>query len=100
MAREVQHAPIKDYLVNRILSKVNGDLYDPFDEVQLSLIGLGAIAVRERRVEVSSPLIRAILLNSIAKIRPRINFIPMDGNMIDVPALIRLVSLLTVFTFY
>jgi hypothetical protein len=92
LAKEAQQPQNKTYLINHLLSKVEGELYNSDDSVQLDLIGLGAIAIRGEYVEVSSPLVRAILLKSIAKDTPYIPLMPVYKGLLHVPTLIRAIK--------
>lgn len=90
MASQVQEPKYLSFLVQHILSSSNGIEYND-DDTQLELIGMGAVAIRGDNIEASSPLIRAVLLNSVALTKKTCKHPVTNNNLLDVPALVRCV---------
>jgi hypothetical protein len=92
LSSRVKDPQYSEFLARGILSRSVGAAYDPESDVQLKLIGLGALALKNSRVEVPSPLHRIILLKSIlSKQHQHIGLTPVsaDTGSLDVPALVR-----------
>jgi hypothetical protein len=59
---------------------------------QLELIGKGALAKRGNMIEVSSPLIHAVLLKNVVPMKKYIlTSIPVSDGLLDVYALVRVI---------
>jgi hypothetical protein len=88
----VKNPKYSRFLVENFLSGTGGATYGPNDTIQLELIGLGALALRGRNIEVPSPLHHTILLKSITSKRLCVlDSIPVSDDMLDVPKLVRCV---------
>lgn len=80
----------QQYLINRLLCRSEGLMFDETVAVQMDLIGIGALAIRGRKVEISSPLVRAIIMRNIGGyISRKPDFMPIFNGLLDVPLLIR-----------
>lgn len=94
LSSRVKDLKYSKFLTGGILSRSVGAAYDPESDVQLELIGLGALTLKNGSVEVPSPLHRIILLMSIlSKQRQHFGLTPVsaDTGLLDVPALVRCV---------
>ncbi len=97
IAATVAEPKYSKFLINDILSKNQGVKYDR-SLIQLELIGLGALTLKGSIIEVSSPLIRTILLKSVVSPK-KYNFklLPLKKGLLDVPELIRYVVLVHIY---
>lgn len=89
----VQEPKYASFLVQNILSTSNGIFYDCNNDIQLDLILLGVLAIKGVMIDVSSPLMRTILLNGIPSTKKcTVESIHMtSAGLLDVPALVRCV---------
>jgi hypothetical protein len=92
IAATVAEPKYSHFLINHILSTTKVLTYNLRDQIQLELIGVGALAKRGKAIEVSSPLISTILLKNVVSTRKYyFTTIPVTDGLLDVPALIQCV---------
>jgi hypothetical protein len=92
LSEEVKAPHYADYLLRHVLSKRSPPKYDQHNHVQLALIGLGALTkIAGDLVSTPSPLIRQIILTSLAKSSmPKLeSFAVTASGGLDVPSLMR-----------
>jgi hypothetical protein len=92
ISKEVKEPANADYLIRHVLSKHDPPKYDEDNLTQLALIGLGALTkTADKCVAVPSPLIRQIIMTSLAKAsKPELDSFAVTAlGGLDVPNLMR-----------
>lgn len=92
LAKALEELKYSQYLLDNVLSTQESLIYDPRDNIQLDLIGIGALAIRNERVEASSPLIRSVLIKNVVATKTyTFDIIPVTNGLLDVAKLMRYV---------
>lgn len=91
LADAVKEPRFHNFLIHYMLSTATARNYNEEDTIQLELIGIGAVALRQGKIEISSPLVRSVLLNSVTHERRRlVDFLPVsESGVLDVSLFMR-----------